>query len=355
MPIWTVFVPFAAAVLMGLSGWLGTSGPALLLFGAALVGSVLASVHHAEVIAHKLGEPLGTLVLALAVTVIEVALIVTMMLAGGDKAAAVARDTVYSAVMVICTGVVGLCLLIGGVKHREQTFRADGASAALSALMALAALSLVLPTFTTTTAGGTYSTSQLAFAGLASLVLWLAFVFVQTVRHSEQFLSASDTAEDQAHGHLPTTREAWASLGLLLLSLVAVIGLAKVLSPAIEAAVEAQGLPKAVIGVVIALLVLLPETVAAARAAMANRLQTSLNLAIGSALASIGLTIPAVVCVAVWLQLPLQLGIEGKDLVLLVLTFGVATLTLAQGRTTVMQGAVHLVIFAAFLFLTLVP
>jgi len=355
MAIWPVLLPLLASVLLGLSGWLGSSGPVLLLVGAALVGAVLASVHHAEVIAHKLGEPLGTLVLALAVTVIEVALIVTMMLAGGEKAAAVARDTVYSAVMIICTGVVGLCLLIGGVKHREQTFRADGANAALSALMALAALSLVLPTFTTTTSGGTYSTSQQAFAGVASLVLWLVFVFVQTVRHRDYFLPVSDPADEEAHAHPPSTGQAWASLGLLLLSLVAVIGLAKVLSPAIEQGVEAQGLPKAVIGVVIALLVLLPETVAAARAAMANRLQTSLNLAIGSALASIGLTIPAVVCVAVWLQLPLQLGIEGKDLVLLLLTFGVGTLTLAQGRTTVMQGAVHLVIFAAFLFLTLVP
>jgi Ca2+:H+ antiporter len=355
MANWPLFVPIGASVLLGASSWLGGSLPMLLLIGAGLVAAVMASVHHAELIAHKLGEPLGTLVLALAVTVIEVALIVTMMLAGGEKAAAVPRDTVYAAVMIICTGVVGLCLLIGGVKHREQTFRADGANAALSALMALAALTLVLPTFTTTTSGGTYSTAQLAFAGVASLVLWLVFVFVQTVRHRDYFLPVGDAADEDAHAHPPTAAQAWASLGLLVVSLVAVIGLAKVLSPAIEGAVEAHGLPKAVIGVVIALLVLLPETVAAARAAMANRLQTSLNLAIGSALASIGLTIPAVVCVAVWLKLPLQLGIEGKDLVLLAVTFGIGTLTMAQGRTTIMQGAVHLVIFAAFVLLTLVP
>jgi Ca2+:H+ antiporter len=327
----------------------------LIACGVGLMAAVLASVHHAEVVAHRVGEPLGTLVLALAVTVIEVALIVTMMLAGGEKAAAVARDTVYAAIMVIGTGVVGLCLLVGGWRHREQTFRAEGANAGWAALMALAGLTLVLPTYTTTTAGGTYSNSQLAFAGLASLALWLAYVFVQTVRHRDYFLPTGAAHDDEAHAHPPSNVQTGVSLGLLVVALVAVIGLAKVLSPTIEAVVDAAQAPKAVIGVVIALLVLLPETVAAIRAAHANRLQTSLNLAIGSAMASIGLSIPVVAAVSVWLGLPLQLGIEGKDLVLLVLTFGVGILTMTHGRTTIMQGAVHLVVFAAYLFLTLVP
>ena len=320
----------ALAVLVAAWGTV-PSTPWLIACGVGLMAAVLASVHHAEVVAHKVGEPLGTLVLALAVTVIEVALIVTMMLAGGDKAAAVARDTVYAAIMVIGTGVVGLCLLVGGWRHREQTFRAEGANAGWAALMALAGLTLVLPTYTTTTAGGTYSNSQLAFAGLASLALWLAYVFVQTVRHRDYFLPVGAAHDDEAHAHPPSTGQTIASLGLLVVALVAVIG------------------------VVIALLVLLPETLAAIRAAHANRLQTSLNLAIGSAMASIGLSIPVVAAVSVWLGLPLQLGIEGKDLVLLVLAFGVGTLTMTHGRTTIMQGAVHLVVFAAYLFLTLVP
>jgi len=277
------------------------------------------------------------------------------MMAGGAGAAAVARDTVFSAIMIICTGVVGLCLLLGGWRHREQSFRVEGAHAGLSALVALAGLSLVLPTFTTSTSSGTYSTSQLMFAGAASLALWLAFVFVQTVRHRDYFLPREDPSNHEVHAEPPSAGQTWASLGLLVVSLVSVIGLAKVLSPTIERVVDQAGAPKAVIGVVIALLVLLPETVAAIRAALANRLQTSLNLAFGSALASIGLSIPAVAVVSVWLGLPLQLGIEGKDLVLLMLTFAVAIMTVADGRTTVMQGAVHLVLFAAFLFLTLVP
>jgi Ca2+:H+ antiporter len=355
MPIWSLAVPVVAALLLVLSFLLAASTPLLLLAGVALMGAVLASVHHAEVIAHKVGEPLGTLVLALAVTVIEVALIVTLMMAGGAGAAAVARDTVFSAIMIICTGVVGLCLLLGGWRHREQSFRVEGAHAGLSALVALAGLTLVLPTFTTSTSSGTYSTSQLMFAGAASLALWLAFVFVQTVRHRDYFLPREDPSNHEVHAEPPSAGQTWASLGLLVVSLVSVIGLAKVLSPTIERVVDQAGAPKAVIGVVIALLVLLPETVAAIRAALANRLQTSLNLAFGSALASIGLSIPAVAVVSVWLGLPLQLGIEGKDLVLLMLTFAVAIMTVADGRTTVMQGAVHLVLFAAFLFLTLVP
>ncbi|WP_294638491.1 ionic transporter y4hA [uncultured Aquabacterium sp.] len=355
MPLWTVLVPLVAAGLLGVSSMLGASVGMLALFGGALMLSVLAAVHHAEVIAHKVGEPLGTLVLALAVTVIEVALIVSIMMAGGAKSAAVPRDTVYAAIMIICTGVLGLCVLIGAVRHRVQTFRVAGANAGLSALMALATLSLVLPSFTTSTREGTYSPAQLVFAGVASLVLWLVFIFVQTVRHRDYFLPEEEASNEHVHAAPPGTWQALASLSLLLVALVAVVGLAKLLSPAIEQAVSEAGAPKAVIGVVIALLVLLPETVAAIRAAHANRLQTSLNLAIGSALASIGLTIPAVAVVSVWLDLPLQLGIVGKDLVLLLLTFAIAIVTLGHGRTTVMQGAVHLVIFAAFLFLTLVP
>ncbi len=320
-----------------------------------LMGTVICAVHHAEVVAHRVGEPFGTLVLALAVTIIEVALIVSIMLSGGPETAAVPRDTVFSAIMIICNGLIGLCLLIGGIRHHEQSFNVGGANAALATLIALTTLSLVLPAFTTSSPGPTYSASQLSFAAIASLVLWATFVFVQTVRHRGYFLPVHDKSDENIHAEPPTAKRAWVSFGYLLLGLLVVVGLAKVLSPSIEAAVIRVGAPQATIGVLIAVLVLLPETFAAVRAAMANRLQTSLNLALGSALASIGLTIPAVAITSLLLNTPLQLGLQAKDLVLLTLTFLVTSITLVTGRTSVMQGAIHIVIFAAFLFLTLIP
>jgi Ca2+:H+ antiporter len=352
MPLWALLVPLACVLVLFVGLLAPLPGIVLALVCApALIAAVIAAVHHAEVVAHKVGEPFGTLVLAVAITVIEVALIVSMMLGGG--AATLPRDTIFSAVMIICNGVVGLCLLLGALSHHEQSFRIEGASSGLAALVALSTLSLVLPGFTTSSAGPTYTASQLAFAAVASLALWSVYVFVQTVRHRDYFLPPG--ADDEAHAAPPSARLAWASFALLLVALVGVIGLAKLLSPAIEAAVERAGAPQAVIGIAIALLVLLPETWAAVRAARANRLQTSMNLAFGSALASIGLTIPAVALVSVLLELPLALGLAGKDLVLLALTFVVGAITLASGRTNIMLGAVHLVIFAAFVFLALVP
>jgi Ca2+:H+ antiporter len=355
MPAWTWLLPaiaialLASAVALGVGTWLAIA------CAGALIGAVIAAVHHAEVVAHKVGEPFGTLVLAVAVTVIEASLILSMMLAGGADKAALPRDTIYAALMIICNGVVGICVLVGGIHHREQTFRVEGAGPGLAALIAMAALSLVLPAFTTSTPGGTYSAAQLLFAAVASLALWGVFVFVQTVRHRDYFLPAVDAANPEVHAEPPTNVLAWASFALLLVSLVAVVGLAKMLSPSIERAVAAAGAPETVIGIAIAMLVLLPETWAAVRAARANRLQTSMNLAIGSALASIGLTIPVVALASIVLDIPLVLGLEPKDLVMLALTFAVATITLGTGRTNIMQGAVQLVIFAAFLFLALVP
>jgi len=352
---WTSVLPLLSIALIGV-GTAVEVGPLLAsIAGLALIGSVLASVHHAEVVAHRVGEPFGTLILAVAVTVIEVALIVSMMLAGGPDKSALPRDTIFSAIMIICNGAVGLCVLVGGLRHREQSFRLEGANAALAALIALATLSLVLPTFTTSSPGASYTPNQLAFAAIASLLLWGVFVFVQTIRHRDYFLPPQGADDETAHAPPPSAKTAWASFALLLLSLVGVIGLAKLLSPTLERAVAAAGAPATVIGIVIALLVLLPETWAAVRAARADRLQTSLNLALGSALASIGLTIPAVALASTLLGMPLQLGLDPKDLVLLVLTFAVGTITLGTGRTNVMQGAVHLVIFAAFVFLAFVP
>jgi Ca2+:H+ antiporter len=355
MKHWSTVAPLLAAALLGLTSAFPPGGALSVLCGIALIGAVLAAVHHAEVVAHKVGEPLGTLILALAVTVIETSLILSMMLAGGPDKAVLARDTIYAAVMIIANGVIGLCILVGGMRHREQSFRIEGAGPAFASLVALSTLALVLPGFTISAPGPTYTPAQLLFAGFASLVLWGVFVFVQTVRHRDYFLPPDAAESEEEHLPPPSAAQAWASVGLLLVSLVGVVGLAKVLSPRIEGVVRAAGAPDAVIGIAIALLVLLPETVAAVRAARANRLQTSMNLALGSALATIGLTIPAVVVASQVFHLPLVLGLPPKDLVLLGLTFIVGGITLGPGRTSIMQGAVHLVVFAAFLFLSMVP
>jgi Ca2+:H+ antiporter len=354
LPVWSVAVPVAAGAMLAVTwgsspGWLLQS-----CAGVALMAAVLVAVHHAEVIALRVGEPFGALVLALAVTVIETSLIVAMMLSGGAEASALARDTVFAAVMIICNGVVGLCLVSGSLHHCELSFRPEGTTPALAVLTTLTTLTLVLPAYTLTTPGPTLSPPQLVFAGVVSLVLYAVFVFVQTVRHRDYFLPENfDT--DEGHATLPTTPVVLASLALLLLSLVAVVGLAKVLSPSIEAAVRAAALPHAVVGVAIAMMVLLPETVAAVRAANRNRMQISFNLALGSAIATIGLTIPAVAVTSIALGLPLDLGLPPKEVALLALSLLLSSMTLASGRATVLQGAVHLVLFAVFVFLAMVP
>jgi Ca2+:H+ antiporter len=354
LPRWSLLVPPGAVVMLAAAWGRKPGGLLLALVAAALVAAVVAAVHHAEVVAHRVGEPLGTLILAVAVTVIEVGLIVTLMVSGGDQAATLARDTVFAAFMIVCNGVVGLCLLVGGLRHRVVEFRVEGVTGALATLSAVATLALVLPTFTTSSPGPTFSGPQLAFAGAASLALYAVFVFVQTVRHRDYFLPVGVGTQEE-HAPPPARRTALASLGLLVVCLVAVVGLAKTASLAIESAVEAVGAPRAVVGVTIALLVLLPETAAAVRAAARNRVQTSLNLALGSALASIGLTIPAIALASIWLQGPLLLGLGPKEMVLLAVTVVVSVLTLAPARATLMQGAVHLVIFGAFLFLAVTP
>lgn len=351
-PWWAWAWPLAGLAVMAATFAMGGSGPIAVLAGLALIATVFAAVYHAEVIAERIGEPYGTLVLAVAITVIEVALIVSIMAGAPDKAS-LARDTVFATIMIACNGIVGICLLTGGVRHHIQGFQIEGASAALAVLAALTTLTLILPNVTSAP-GPVFSTSQLVFAGIISLVLYGSYVFVQTVSHRGYFLPPEGSVETAPHTP-PSRAVALLSAGLLLASLVAVVGLAKALTPTLEFAVAYFAVPKAVVGVVLALLVLMPEGLAAVRAARANELQTSLNLALGSALASIGLTIPAVGVVSIVLAQPLELGLGLKDEVLLALTIIVGIITLGTGRTTVLQGIVHLVIFAAFLFLALVP
>ena len=350
-PVWTLALPpVGLLAVLAHFAKLGPVGAALA--GTVLIGCVLAAVHHAELIAHRVGEPFGTLVLALAVTMIESALIVSLMLADPSGTATLARDTVFAAVMIILTGIVGLCLLLGGVRHHEQQFSLSGASATLGVLAAMAVLTLVLPNFTLTTPGPAYAPSQLLFVAAMSLALYGVFVLVQTVRHREQFLPVGGEA---AEGARPSARATGIAFTALAIALVAVVLLAKGLASTLERAVVGAGLPLAVVGVLIAALVLAPESLAAVRAARRDELQTSLNLALGSALATIGLTIPSVTAVSLALGLPLALGIDAKSMTLLALSLFVATLSLGTGRTTVLQGAVHLVIFAAYLFTTVVP
>ncbi len=328
-----------------------------------LVAAVLAAVYHAEVVALRVGEPMGSLILAVAVTVIEVALVVTLMVSGGDQAQTLARDTVFAAVMITMNGIVGLSLLVGSLRYGVALFNAEGTGAAVATVASLATLTLVVPTFTSGAPGPQFTASQLTFAAMASLVLYALFVVTQTGRHRDFFLPVGVEGTDAGppheqsddHAEPPTTRAAWTSLGLLLIALVAVIGLAKVESPALEAGVAAVGFPASFVGVVIALVVLLPETIAAVQAASRNRVQISLNLGFGSAMASIGLTIPAIAVASIWLDGTLFLGLGPTQLVLLAMTVVVTILTVVPGRATRLHGGVHLVLLAAFLFLSVNP
>ena len=329
----------------------------IVLMSITLIGAVLSAVHHAEVIAHRTGEPFGTLVLALSVTIIEVALIVSMMLSGHEGSEFIARDAIFATVMIIINGVIGLCIFVGGLQHHELVFRNEGTNSMLAVLTALATFILVMPLVTTSTPGPDFTKSQLAFAGVASFTLYIAFLFFQTVSHRDYYLPKDKEKKTDVHAHAqkPSNVKTAVSAALLLISLIAVVGLAKMLSPAIEAGVAAAGAPKTIVGIAIALLVLMPESFAALRAATANRLQSSLNLALGSALASIGLTIPAVAAIAIFFDLPLSLGISNLNMTLMYLSFFIGALTLAIGRTTLLQGVVHLIIFFEYLFLSLVP
>jgi Ca2+:H+ antiporter len=357
LPAWTIASPILAGLMTAaqLAGVVpATSAIVLALSALLLAAAVFAAVHHAEVLALKLGEPFGSLLLAVAVTVIEVALIVSILLGRTPGSEAVARDTVFSAVMIVLNGIVGLCLLAGARRHYEQSFRLEAASAALAVLGTLAVLTLVLPNFTVATPGPFYSPVQLILVGFVSLTLYSVFVFVQTVRHRDYFLDrkSDDEEEETVQVQKPPDGVAAASLSLLLISLVAVVFLAKALSKPLDAAISAVGLPQSFVGVVIAAVVLLPEGIAALRAAILNRLQNAMNLALGSAIATIGLTVPVVAAVSLLWNLDLVLGLSAANTVLLLLTLFVSTLTLGIGRTTVLQGVIHLVIFAVFLLIS---
>lgn len=336
--------------------WIGGASAWLAPVAVVFLGiAVMMSVHHAEVIAIRVGPSLGALILALSVTVIEVGLIVSMMSNNTPDSAVVARDTVFSAVIIVTNGIMGVCLLVGGLKYHEVGFHAGGANSLLSVLAVLSGFTLVLPNFTTTTSVGTFSNGQLIFVSVACLLLYLSLIFSQTVSHKDYYEPAPNN-EDTAHDeHRPTAPQTWVSFIGLVLTLIVVIGLAKALSPAIEAGVTAMGAPRPIVGIAIALLVLAPETWASISAARANSLQTSLNLALGSGVASIALTIPVVGAFSILTERRLVLGLDGKGMAFLIMTFIAGGLTLGKGRTTALMGIVHLAILLAFVALTFIP
>ncbi|MBO1757761.1 MULTISPECIES: calcium:proton antiporter [Dermacoccus] len=359
---WTTWAPILGAVVLAATWGRSLPGIVAVLVTAALFGAVLAAVHHAEVIAAKVGEPLGSIVLAVAVTVIEVGLIVTLMASGKDGVETLARDTVFAALMITINGIAGLCIFLGAGRRGLARFNPEGSAAALAGVVTVAGLCLVLPTFTSARSGPEFSPSQLAFAAISSIGVYAMFVLTQTVRHRDFFVPVDragkpldDEGDEDAHGPAPSTRAALVSLGLLVVALVAVVGLAKVLSPSIEQAVDAAGFPQSFVGVVIALVVLLPETLAAAKYARAGRVQNSLNLAYGSAMASIGLTIPTLAALSPFLSSPLELGLGSMHIVLLVLSLVVGILTIVQGRATRFSGWILLVLLFAYVFLAANP
>lgn len=355
---WSWVVPVAAIVLLVFVWERELPWPMYLIAGVLLVGAVLSAVHHAEIVAHRVGEPFGSLVLAVAVTVIEVALIITLILGKPQETVTLARDTVFAAVMITVNGIIGVSILAASLKHELPRFNREGAGSALALVATLTTLTLVVPTFTVSEPGAQFTESQLIFIAAVALVLYGAFVFLQAGRHRDFFLPVSKTGEpidQEAHVAPPSNRTALLSLGLLLVALVGVVGLAKSVSPAIETVVDGAGIPQSFVGVVVALVVLLPEGLAAVKAARRNRLQTSLNLGLGSAMASIGLTIPTLAVASFWLPAPLVLGLGPLQIVLFMLTLIVATLTLVPGRATRLQGIVHLALFASFVFLAAQP
>ena len=355
---WTTIFPALAFIALLLSWSRDLPWPVLAIEAVAMVVTVMAAVHHAELIAHRVGEPFGSLILAVAVTVIEVGLIVMLMVSGKGDVSTLARDTVFSAVMLTMNGIVGLALMVGAVKYRLAVFNSEGTASALGTTITLAGLTMVLPRFTTSNPSPSFIPGQLIFVAVASLLLYGGFVFTQTIRHRDFFLPPGDTDnvdEDGPHARKPSNKRTALSLGLLLVSLVSVVGLAKVESPAIQAGVTAARLPPSFVGVILAVIVLLPESIAAVRAAAANRTQIALNLGYGSALASIGLTIPVMAVISQWLPGPLTLGLPPLQIVLLAISAVVAVLTVVPGRAKTQHGVIHLVLLAAFIVLSIMP
>ncbi len=349
---WTTSIPLLASVLY-YSGLLDNNIYYQAIAGVLLILSVMTAVHHSEIVAHRVGEPFGTIILAVSITIIEVAIIISLMRTGGEEYASFARDTVYAAVMLILNGIVGLSLFIGSRKFHTQTFSFHSVKIALVSLVSIVAFTMILPTFTNSQTGPFYTKPQLIFEIFACLVIYIAFISAQTGTHREYFVP-----EEKGNKVNQNAISNWSfavSLTFLLISLAIVVLLAKSLAHPIEELLVRQGLPKTLVGIIIAFVILLPEGIAAVSAARNDQLQTSLNLALGSALASIGLTIPTVSIASYLYGFPLVLGLEVLPIILLVISIFTVMLSLIGGRSNFVYGVVLLVNLVAYVFLTINP
>ena len=353
---WPLLISVATAALFLVFGesWLGDlSHPVWFtvvlgwLFAVILL-SAFAVVRHAELLAGKLGEPLGTLILTLAVTGIEVAMIVAFMYTGKGNPA-LARDAMFAVVMIVMNGMVGLSLVLGGLRHHEQTYNLQGANAFLAVIVPLAVLCMVLPNFTTAAPGPTLSRSQAVFVAVMSVALYGVFLAIQNLRHREYFMAPKSPHPAKK----PPPASGFRSVGYHVLFLIAyllpLVTLAKQLAVPIDHGIAVLHAPAALSGFLVAIVVLSPEAMSAARAALANELQRSMNILLGSVLATISLTIPAVLVIGFATGRAIVLGLDAADMILLVLTLGVSTLTFASARTNVLLGAVHMLLFLSYL------
>ncbi|WP_363349166.1 ionic transporter [Methylocystis echinoides] len=349
-----------AAVFAATEGWIENVHPSMafvvpLTAAALVIGSVFAALRHAENISAKVGEPVGTLVLTIAVTIIELAILTSMINHGMDDPTE-AREAVFSAIMIVCNGLVGLCLLLGGFRHGEQELQPMGASAYLAVLIALSMLTLIIPNYTTSSYGPTLAPAQLVFVSVLSILLYCAFLFIQTVRHRSYFLDAHAAALG-AHAHAPTTGQSIFAGAGLAASLLGVSLLAQRVIPSLEEALAWAGVAEVnpVTGACAALLVLLPESLNSIRAAHRNALQTSLNGALGSVVSTIGLTVPTVALLSLSTGREIVFGLGSRDTAMLVLTLMLSVVSFGAGRTNVFTGLVHLVVFATYAFFLFFP
>jgi Ca2+:H+ antiporter len=360
-----VFYAFGDALVGGLGADLKTAALFVWVFGAML-WCAFGVVRHADSLAELLGEPYGTLILTLSVISIEVSLIASIMLLGENEPA-LARDTMFAVLMIILNGMVGIALLLGAVRHREQHYNLQGAKAFLAVIIPLSTLTLILPNFTQSTRGPTFSKLQAGFFAATTIFLYGVFLVIQTARHSRHFLQPGErnrpvapqdplAVEESGRepGHHEVHTRAYHAI-LLFLTILPVVLLSKKLAAFVDLLTETMGAPAALGGLVIAVLVLSPEGLSAMRAALGNRLQRSVNILLGSALATIGLTVPAILAIGLVTGKSVELGLEPVEMLMLVLSLAVCSLTFSGGRTNVLQGAVHIVLFLAYVVLIFNP
>ena len=306
----------------------------------AILGAAFSVVREADAVAHRLGEPLGTLVLTISVTGMEVSMLAAVMLVGQEEPT-LARDTMFAVVMIVLCGLVGAALLVGAWRHRQQEFNLEGAAAYLSLILPLSLFGLVMPNFTLTTAGPTFSNNQAIVLSVLCVGIYLVFLSIQTMRHREFFAHPSDAGSEEGNSEAGL----WGHLFLLVISLIPVVVLSEELAHILDFGVNTLHLPHALAGVVVAGLILAPEGLSSINAARKNQIQRSVNILLGSVLATISLTIPAVLVIGVLNGRKVILGLDPHETVMLAIALAISLMTFGRGKTNLLQGAVHLLVF----------